>query len=150
MVRRIVNPPELGQPSGFNHGILAPAGGRVLFVAGQAPTDGSGRVVPGDFVTQFAQALGNVAAVVRAAGGGPEDVGRLTIYVTDLAEYHACLEPLGKAYRDILGRNFPAVAMVQVAGLVDEGARVEIEATAVIPAAAANAAGEGPGDPEEE
>jgi len=129
---RIVNPASLMKPSGFNHGFLAPAG-RVLFVAGQAPTDASGRVVEGDFVRQFAQALGNVVTVVREAGGAPEHVGRLTIYVTDLAEYRACLEPLGQAYRRILGRHYPAVAMVQVAGLVDEGARVEIEATAVIP-----------------
>ena len=133
MASRIVNPAELMKPSGFNHGILAPAGGRMLFVAGQAPTDESGAVVEGDFVRQFSQALGNVARVVAAAGGTPADVGRLTIYVTDLTEYHACLEPLGRAYREIFDRHFPAVAMVQVAGLVDEGARVEIEATAVIP-----------------
>jgi enamine deaminase RidA (YjgF/YER057c/UK114 family) len=136
---RIVNPASLMKPSGFNHGVLAPEGGRVLFVAGQAPTDASGRVVEGGFVRQFAQALANVVTVVREAGGAPEDVGRLTIYVTDLGEYRACLEPLGKVYRDVLGRHFPAVAMVQVAGLVDEGARVEIEATAVIPARARQA-----------
>ena len=132
---RIVKPPELSEPSGFNHGMLAPAGGRLLFVAGQAPTDAGGRVVDGDFVAQFAQALRNVMAVVGEAGGRPEHLGRLTIYATDLEEYRACLGPLGQAYRGILGRHFPAVAMVQVAGLVDEGARVEIEATAVIPAA---------------
>lgn len=131
---RIVNPASLMKPSGFNHGLLAPAGGRVLFVAGQAPTDASGRVVEGDFVRQFSQALGNVVSVVREAGGAPGDVGRLTIYVTSLAEYRESLEPLGREYRRILGRHFPAVALVQVAGLVDDGARVEIEATAVIAA----------------
>lgn len=132
----IVNPASLMKPSGFNHGVLMPEG-RMLFVAGQAPTDGTGKVVPGDFVAQFAQALRNVAAVVREAGGRVEHVGRLTIYATDLSEYHAGLEPLGRAYRDVFGRHFPAVAMVQVAGLVDEGARVEIEATAVIPSSGA-------------
>jgi len=129
----IVNPASLMKPSGFNHGVLMPPG-RMLFVAGQAPTDGSGKVVEGDFVAQFEQALRNVATVVHEAGGSIEHVGRLTIYATDLAEYHAALEQLGRAYRAVFGRHFPAVAMVQVAALVDEGARVEIEATAVIPA----------------
>ncbi|MBZ0269943.1 RidA family protein [bacterium] len=129
---QIVNPASLMKPSGFNHGVLMPPG-RMLFVAGQAPTDGSGQVVDGDFVAQFAQALRNIATVVHEAGGSVEHIGRLTIYATDLSEYHASLEPLGRAYREVFGKHFPAVAMVQVAALVDEGARVEIEATAVIP-----------------
>ncbi len=130
----ILRPDGLAPPRGFNHGILAPAGGRHLFVAGQAPTDASGRVAAGDFVAQFERALANVMAVVAAAGGVAENIGRLTIYVTDLDEYKNAGKPLGEAYRRVLGRHYPAMALVQVVGLVDDGARVEIEADAVIPA----------------
>jgi enamine deaminase RidA (YjgF/YER057c/UK114 family) len=131
----ILNPDGLAPPRGFNHGILAPAGGRVLFVAGQAPTDADGRVVSSDFVAQFERALANAVVVVEAAGGAATDIGRLTIYVTDLQEYKNAGKPLGEAYRRVLGRHYPAMALVQVVGLVDDGARVEIEATAVVPAA---------------
>lgn len=129
----IINPESLGAPSGWNHGMLAARTGRVLFVAGQTARDEAGAVPPAPFVAQFAGALQNVLAVVRESGGEPEDIGRLTIYVTDIEAYRASLKPLGLAYRRLMGRHYPAMALVQVAGLVDRNALVEIEATAVVP-----------------
>jgi enamine deaminase RidA (YjgF/YER057c/UK114 family) len=130
---QIINPPSLGTPRGWNNGMLCISGGRVLFVAGQTARDASGRVPPLGFVPQFGKALDNVLTVVREAGGRPEHIGRFTIYVTDLAAYRGSLEPLGDIYRQAMGRHYPAMALVQVAGLVDPHALVEIEATAVIP-----------------
>ena len=128
----IVNPAALGAPKGWNNGLLAPAGGRILFVAGQAGWETGAPGRPPGFVEQFARALDKILTVVREAGGGPEDVARVTIYTTDLAAYRASLKPLGEAWRARLGKHYPAVAMLEVKGLVDEGAIVEIEATAVI------------------
>ena len=128
----LINPEELGAPRGWNNGLLARASGRTLFIAGQTARDASGRVPAADFVTQFDRALGNVLAVLREAGGGPGDVGRFTIYVTDVAEYRASLKPLGKVYRNQMGRHYPAMALVEVASLVDPQAKVEIEATALV------------------
>jgi enamine deaminase RidA (YjgF/YER057c/UK114 family) len=129
---RIVNPESLGEPRGWSHGMLAPAGGRFLFVAGQTAREPDGGVVPGGFVAQFERALGRVLDVVREAGGEPRDVARMTIYVTDLTEYRGSLGPLGEAWRRHMGRHYPAMALVEVRGLVDEGALLEIEATAVL------------------
>jgi NAD(P)-dependent dehydrogenase (short-subunit alcohol dehydrogenase family)/enamine deaminase RidA (YjgF/YER057c/UK114 family) len=128
----IINPEELGAPRGWNNGLLARASGRTLFIAGQTARDASGRVPAADFVTQFDRALGNVMAVLHQAGGGPGDVGRLTIYVTDVAEYRASLESLGKVYRIRMGRHYPTMALVEVTSLVDPQAKVEIEATALV------------------
>jgi enamine deaminase RidA (YjgF/YER057c/UK114 family) len=133
MTFQIINPESLGAPRGWNHGLLAPAMGRLLFVAGQTASDASGKVTAKGFVEQWARALEKVLAVVREAGGSAEDVGRLTIYVTDLAAYFSNLKPLGEAYRKLMGRHYPAMALVEVSGLVDTGAVVEIEATAVVP-----------------
>jgi enamine deaminase RidA (YjgF/YER057c/UK114 family) len=132
----VVNPKELGVPRGWNHGLLAPAGARILFVAGQAGWDEGATGDPPGFVDQFARALDKMLAVVRSAGGAPEDVARVTIYVTDLAAYRAATKPLGMAWRARMGTHYPAVAMLEVRGLVDRGAVVEIEATAVIGGAA--------------
>jgi len=129
----IFNPESLGPPSGWNNGLLAPAGSRVLFVAGQAGSDDKGAVVSDDFVDQFDAALARSLAVVAEAGGGPENVARLTIFVTDMAEYRGSLKPLGARYRERMGRHFPAMALVAVSEMVDPRAKVEIEATAVIP-----------------
>ncbi|MFQ5744759.1 MAG: RidA family protein [Acidobacteriota bacterium] len=126
----IINPESLGAPKGWNHGMLAPAAGRLLFVAGQDARDASGKVEPAGFVEQFARALDSVLAVVREAGGEPQDIGRLTIYVADREAYLASLEPLGKAYRQLMGRHYPAMALVEVKALLAENALVEIEATA--------------------
>lgn len=128
----IVNPEPLGVPSGWNHGLLAPAGGRTLFVAGQTARAGDGRLLATDFVGQFAAALDHILTVVREAGGDAPDIGRLTIYVTDIAAYRASLKPLGEVYRRRMGRHYPAMALVEVSSLVDPDALVEIEATAVL------------------
>jgi enamine deaminase RidA (YjgF/YER057c/UK114 family) len=134
MTHEIVNPESLGAPKGWSHGVLAPAGGRVLFVAGQVGCDGDAAVAPG-FVAQFARALDKTLTVVRAAGGGPTDVARLTVYVTDLATYRAERKALGEVWRERFGTYYPAMALVEVTGLVDRGAMLEIEATAVVGAA---------------
>jgi NAD(P)-dependent dehydrogenase (short-subunit alcohol dehydrogenase family)/enamine deaminase RidA (YjgF/YER057c/UK114 family) len=128
----IVNPTELGAPRGWNNGMLARAGGRTLFIAGQTARDGSGRVPAADFVSQFDRALANVLAVLGEAGGAPDDIGRLTIYVTDMAQYRGSLKPLGEVYRKRMGTHYPAMALVEVKSLVDPQAVVEIEATAVV------------------
>ena len=128
----IVNPEVLGVPRGWNNGMLAPAGGRVLFVAGQTAGHGLHDTPDVGFEEQFARALEHVLHVVREAGGGPEDIGRLTIYVTDMDEYRTSLKALGSVYRNIMGTHYPAMALVAVTALVDPHARVEIEATAVI------------------
>ena len=128
----IINPEELGAPRGWSNGMLAQAGGRTLFIAGQTARDGSGKVPAADLVSQFDRALGNVLAVLRQAGGEPGDVGRFTIYVTDMAQYRTSLKPLGEVYRRRMGTHFPAMALVEVKSLVDPRAVVEIEATAVL------------------
>lgn len=135
MTFRIFNPDELGEPKGWNNGLLAPAGGRLLFVAGQTGRDRDGRIAASGFVEQFGLALDHVLRVVAAAGGRPEHIGRMTIYVDDIEEYRASTRELGVAYRARMGRHYPAMSLFQVAELVDEGAKVEIEATAVIPEA---------------
>ena len=122
----ILNPEPLGRPSGWNNGLLAPAGGRVLFVAGQAAPTASG------LVAQWEAALERVLVVVRAARGGPQDIGRMTVYVTDQAAYLAGRPALGEIHRRLMGKHYPAMALVEVKALVDPGALVEIEATAVI------------------
>jgi NAD(P)-dependent dehydrogenase (short-subunit alcohol dehydrogenase family) len=128
----IINPEELGAPRGWSNGMLAQPGGRMLFIAGQTARDGSGQVPAADFVSQFDRALENVLAVVRQAGGKPEDIGRFTIYVTDMALYRGSLKPLGEVYRRRMGTHYPAMALVEVTSLVDPQAMVEIEATAVL------------------
>ena len=112
--------------------MLGPAGGRLLCVAGQIGWDREERIVPGGFAAQFAQALRNVVAVVEAAGGRADQVLRLRIHVVDREEYVGAREEVGQVYREVMGRHFPAMALFVVAGLLDEGARVEIEADAVI------------------
>ncbi len=127
-----VQPAGWPRPSGYSNGMVAE--GRLLFVAGQVgwePT-GSPPKFPATFAGQFSQALSNVMAVVRTAGGGPEHLARLTVYVTDKHEYLGALKEIGAAWREHLGKHFPAMALVQVAGLVEDGAKVEIEATAVL------------------
>ncbi|MEE2897398.1 MAG: RidA family protein [Gemmatimonadota bacterium] len=127
-----INPEELGAPRGWTNGMLAPRNGRLLFVAGQDATEAHGGVGTDDFAGQFDVVLGKVLTVVREAGGGPEDVGRMTIFVTDLDAYKASLREVGQTYRAHMGKHFPAMALVEVKRLVDPGAVVEIEATAVI------------------
>jgi len=130
----IINPEALGQPRGYSNGILF-EGGSVLFIAGQIGWDRDSRIVSDDFADQFAQALGNVLAVVREAGGQPENIGRLLIFVTDKGEYNAQLRAIGSAYRQLMGKHFPAMSLVEVSSLLEPLAKVEVEAIAVIPAA---------------
>ena len=130
-----INPPELAVPRGFSHGLLAPAGCRVLFVAGQTAADADGRVADRGFVAQFAASLDKTLAVVRAAGGRPEHIGRMTVYVTDLDAYLESRPALKHQWRERMGDHYPAMALVGVTRLVDAEATVEIEATAMIPAA---------------
>ena len=128
----IINPEALGAPKGWSNGVLAPSGGRLLFIAGQAGWESATAGEPADFAGQFARALDKILTVVRAAGGAPTDVARLTLYVTDLAAYRASLKPLGALWRERFGTFYPAMALLEVKGLVDRGAVLEIEATAVI------------------
>ena len=128
----VVNPADLGAPQGFSHGILAPPGAALLFVAGQVGFDHNNELVSDRFVAQFGQALRNVVAVVAAAGGQASQIARLTIYVTDKSEYLEDLSAVGGTYRAVMGRHFPAMALVEVSGLVEPGAKVEVEATAAI------------------
>ena len=130
---KILNPEALGQPRGYSNGVLM-EGGSLLFIAGQIGWDGDQRIVSDDFAAQFAQALENVLTVVREAGGEAENIARLTIYVTDKREYSSHLRDVGSAYRQLMGKHFPAMTLVEVSGLVEHLAKVEIEATAVIPA----------------
>jgi creatinine amidohydrolase len=126
---RVVNPAELVSPRGFSHGIAVPAGRTLLHVAGQTAADRQGSV-SGTFVEQFERALANVLAVVRASGGDAADVARMTVYVTSVDEYRASRPALAGVWRRHMGSHFPAMALVQVAALVDSGAVVEIEADA--------------------
>ncbi|WP_453962566.1 RidA family protein [Amorphus suaedae] len=129
-----VQPKGWAEPRGYANGMIGE--GRVLFVGGQIGWDVDG-TFPADFLGQVRQALANIVAVLEAAGGGPEHVGRLTWYVTDIEAYRASLKELGPVYRAVMGKHFPAMALVQVVSLVEEQAMVEIEATAVLPAAGA-------------
>lgn len=132
MSLEIFNPSELGTPSGWNNGLLAPAGGRLLFVAGQSASDATGSVPEIGFVEQWASILDKILAVVRAAGGKPDDIARMTVYVTDRQAYLDNLKPLGAIWRERLGKHYPAMALVEVTALVDAHAMIEIEATAVL------------------
>ena len=127
----IINPEALGKPRGYSNGILFD-GGSLLFVAGQIGWDRDSRIVSDDFADQFAQALSNVLAVVRKAGGQPESIGRLLIFVTDKEEYSSRLRDVGTAYRQLMGKHFPAMTLVEVSSLLEPLAKVEIEALAVI------------------
>jgi len=129
-----IQPEEWAPPKGYSNGMLVSAGARMLYVAGQVAWDAQEQIVgAGDFAAQFRQALANVVTVVRAAGGKPEHLVRLTIYVTDKEAYLGSLKQIGPSYRELMGKHFPVMACVQVAGLVEEGAMVEIEGTAALP-----------------
>jgi enamine deaminase RidA (YjgF/YER057c/UK114 family) len=125
-----VNPRSLAPPIGFSHGMKG--SGELLFVAGQIGWDRDGRLVSADLVAQFAQALDNVLEVVVAAGGAASSIGRLTLYVTDKGEYVRRRKELGEAYRKRMGKHYPAMALLEVASLLERDAKVEIEATALL------------------
>ena len=133
MQMTFINPEALGAPRGYSNGVLV-EGGRLLFVAGQIAWDTEQRIVSREFSEQFAQALGNVVAVVRAAGGAATDIAQLRIYVTDKRAYQSSLKQVGAVYRELMGRHYPAMVLVEVAALVEDRAQVEIEAIACLPA----------------
>jgi enamine deaminase RidA (YjgF/YER057c/UK114 family) len=128
---QILQPPGWPRPKGYANGIAAE--GRLVFVAGQIGWDEREAIVSDDLVTQIEQALANTLAVLREAGAGPEHVARMTWYITDRQEYLARRSEIGLVWRRIMGRVFPAMAMVVVAGLIEKRAKVEIETTAVLP-----------------
>ena len=130
MTLTILQPPGWPVAKGYAHGVAG--SGRIVLVAGQVGSDAEGRIAPG-FVAQVQQALRNLLLVLAEAGGGPEHVGRLTWYLIDMDEYRANLRALGPAYRAVMGRHFPAMTLLQVSALVEPEARIEIEATAILP-----------------
>src|ERR1041384_1306657 len=129
---KLINPEALGAPSGYLHGVLAEGGGKLLFIAGQIAWDQDQKIVSDDFVEQFDKALANVITVVKAAGGESDNIVRVVVYVTNKHEYLAQTKAVGERYRKHMDKHFPAMVLVQVAGLLDDAAKVEIEAMAVI------------------
>ena len=127
----ILQPPGWARAKGFSNGIAA--SGKLVFIAGQIGWTGDGRWEARDFAGQFRQALKNILAVLAQAGGGPQHLVRLTWYVLDKKEYLDSLAAVGAAYRELMGRHYPTMAVVQVGALVEDQARLEIEATAVVP-----------------
>jgi enamine deaminase RidA (YjgF/YER057c/UK114 family) len=130
---KVLQPPGWPRPRGYANGIAAPGDGTLVFVAGQIGWDATGSFSSSDLVGQVRQALENVVAVLREAGGRPEHVVRMTWYVIDRAEYLARGAEIGEAYRAIMGRHFPAMSALEVSALMEGDAKVEIEATAVVP-----------------
>ena len=126
----IIDPETLAPARGYSNGLLY-EGGRLLFVAGMVGWDRDMKLAEG-LTAQFGVALDNILAVVREAGGEPSDIGRFTIYVVDKHEYMREAKAIGVEYRQRMGKHYPTMALVQVADLLEEGARVEIEATAVL------------------
>lgn len=130
-MNRTLLPPGWKKPKGYANGVAAR--GTLVFVAGQIGWNEKEEFETDEFAGQVRQALKNIVAVLKEAGAGPEHVTRLTWYVTDKQEYLAALAEVGIAYRDVMGRSYPAMALVEARALVEDRAKVEIEATAVIP-----------------
>lgn len=135
MAYQVVHPAHFPKPRGYADGIVAPltAESRILHIAGQIAWDRDARIVSPDFATQFLQALDNVISVVREAGGATEHIVRLLVFVTDLDAYRAATAPIGEGWRARMGKFYPAMSLVKVGGLLEPGALVEIEGTAVLP-----------------
>jgi len=132
MTFKLINPASLGPPQGYSNGVLSDAGGRLLFVSGQVAWDKNQIVVSENFVEQFDRALENVVTVVVEAGGRSDQIARLVLYVTDKEEYKRYRKEVGESYRAHLGKHFPAMVLVEVKSLLDDKAKVEIEAVAVL------------------
>ena len=128
---QILQPPGWPRPRGYANGVAAE--GRLVFVAGQIGWDATGTIVSDDLVEQLRQTLENTLAVLREAGAAPQHVARMTWYITDKREYLARAPELGEVYRALMGRHYPAMAVVEVKALLEERAKVEIETTAVVP-----------------
>lgn len=127
-----VNPPELARPSGFSHVVVAPAG-RTAYLAGQTALDADGRIVGGDIVEQFGQALGNLLTALRSVGGTPEQLTSMTVYIVDMAAYRERARDIGAVWKRLVGREYPAMAGIGVARLWDEAALVEVQGVAALP-----------------
>jgi len=132
MTFKLINPVSLGSPRGFSNGVLTDAGGRLLFVAGQIAWDETQKIVSENFVEQFDRALANVIAVVTEAGGRPEQIARIAISVTNKLEYLEHQRSISQRYQAHMGKHFPAMVLVEVKSLLDDKAKVEIEAVAVL------------------
>lgn len=134
----ILQPPNWLEPRGYANGIMTEmnAGSRLLFVGGQVGWNGQQQFETDDFAEQVGQTLKNIVAILKEGGAGPEHITRMTWYVCDKQEYIAALRDIGRHYREIIGRHFPAMTAVEVADLIEDRARVEIEVTAVVPAPA--------------
>ncbi len=132
MSLKFINPAALGPPRGYSNGVLSEPGARLLFIAGQLGWNEQQKVTSADFVEQFDLALANVVAVVTDAGGRPEQIARLVMYVTDKNEYQLRTRELGERYRAHMGKHFPAMVLVEVKSLLDDEAKVEIEGVAVL------------------
>ncbi|MCA2201177.1 RidA family protein [Streptomyces griseoincarnatus] len=132
MTAERVNPPDLSPPAGFSHAVVT-TGSRVVFLAGQTALDGDGKVVGDTLPEQFTRALTNLLTALRAAGGAPADLARVTVYATDVATYREHARELGRIWRDVAGRDYPAMAVVEVVRLWDEEAMVELDGFAVLP-----------------
>ena len=128
----ILQPPGWARPKGFSNGIVV-KGGTTVYIAGQVGWTGEGKWEAKDFPGQFRQALRNILDVLKEAEGAPEHIVRLTWYVIDKQEYLTSLPAVGRAYRELMGKHYPVMAVVEVSGLVEPNARLEIEATAVLP-----------------
>ena len=128
----LVNPPGFPKPRGYTNGIVCQPG-RTLYIAGQVAFDPQARIVSPDFATQFLLSLDNVIGVVRAAGGGTEHIVKLLVFVTDLDKYREAQKAIGEGWRERMGAYWPAMSLVKVAGLLEPGALVEIEGTAILP-----------------
>ena len=127
----VVTPTHFPRPRGYSNGIVS--SGRTLHISGQIAWDKDARIVSTDFATQFLQALDNVIAVVREAGGGSDHIVKLLVFVTDLDAYRAATRDLGEGWRARMGKHYPAMSLVKVAGLLEPGANVEIEGVAMLP-----------------
>jgi enamine deaminase RidA (YjgF/YER057c/UK114 family) len=128
-----INPEALARPSGFAHAVRA-TGTVTVHLAGQTAMDAEGRIVHGGIVAQFEQALGNVLTALRAAGGGPEHLASLTIYIVDVEDYRAHAREIGQVWRRLAGTDYPATAGIGIARLWDDDALVELQGTAELPA----------------
>jgi enamine deaminase RidA (YjgF/YER057c/UK114 family) len=126
-----IDPPELPRPSGFAHAVAGT--GRTVFLAGQTAQDAAGRIVPGNIVAQFERALANLLTALRAAGGEPEQLAALTIYIVDVDDYRAHAAEIGRVWRRLAGSQYPATAGVGVARLWDPAALVELQGIALLP-----------------
>lgn len=135
MTLDFINPPELGTPSGFSHAVAA-TGTRRVYLAGQTALDADGRIVDGGIVEQFERALANLLGALAAAGGRPEDIASMTIYIVDMELYRRHSHEIGRVWKTLIGRHYPALAGIGVARLWDAEALVEVQAIAEITSAA--------------